>query len=294
MKEFDFYQPSDLEAALELLARYKGDAAVISGGTDMIISLDEGLAPKCVIDISGLDELRYIKETDNCLRIGSGVTHSSLGGSKAVKKHAYALSEACSDVGSWQIRNRGTIGGNLVTASPAGDTYPPLLVLEARLKLRSQKGERIVPIEDFCTGPKQTCLRPDEILMEIEIPKKPGTESSWMKMGKREKNALSIVSVSAAVKVSDGKVGFAKIALGSVGSTPFIAEESSSYLSGKVLSDEHIRSAAKIASTEAKPSHQVLHSARASPRYRRAMTEVMTKRALVQAVDRARSLGGGA
>lgn len=293
MKEFDFYQPSGLEAALELLACYKGDAAVISGGTDLIISLEGGLTPKCVIDINGLDELRYIRETDNCFRIGSGETHSSLGGSKVVQKHAYALSMACSDVGSWQIRNRGTIGGNLATASPAGDTYPPLMVLEARLKLRSQKGERIVPIEDFCTGPKQTCLRPDEILTEIEIPKKPGTESSWMKMGKREKNALSIVSVSVAVKISDGKFGFAKVALGSVGPTPFIAEESSLFLSGKVPSDENIRTAAKIAATEARPSDQVLHSARSSPRYRRAMTEVMTKRALVQAVDRARSLGGG-
>jgi len=290
MKSFEYFAPQNLKEGLEMLYRFKKDAAVISGGTDLVIALEEGLAPKYLIDLSHLDELRYIKETNNDLVIGALVNHSSIEKSEIIQKHAYALSRASSEVGTWQIRNLGTIGGNLVTASPAGDTYPPLLVLDAKLKLRSYVDERIIAVRDFCIGYKKTCLPPDEVIVEVQIPKIQGVESSWVKLGKRENNALSIVSASAAVKLNHDKFESVKIALGSVRPTPFLAERASSHLVHKDVNNENISIAAEIASTEAQP--RATGTKGVSPEYRIAMAKLMTKRALKEAVERARSKGG--
>ena len=287
MKAFEFFAPQNLEEALEMLHRFKKEAAVISGGTDLVIALEERLAPKYIIDLSHLDELRYIKDTENNISIGAMVTHSSIEKSETIRRYAYALSRASSEVGTWQIRNLGTIGGNLATASPAGDTYPPLLVLKAQLKLRNYVNERIIAVKDFCIDYKKTILAPDEIIVEVQIPKVRGMESSWVKLGKREHNALSIVSASTAIKLNHDKFELVKIALGSVRSTPFLAERASSYLVHKTISDENILMAAEIASTEVQP--RATGTKGVSPEYRKAMTKVLTKRALAEAVERVRS-----
>ncbi len=290
MKPFEYFSPQNLNDCLEMLYRFKKDAAVISGGTDLVIALEEGLAPNYIIDLRHLDELRYIKETNNDLLIGAVVNHSSIERSKIIQKHAYGLSKASSEVGTWQIRNLGTIGGNLVTASPAGDTYPPLLVLDAKLRLRSYVTERTIAVKDFCIGYKKTCLPPDQIIVEVEVPKIRGVESSWVKLGKRESNALSVVSASAAVKLNHNKFESVKIALGSVRPTPFLAEKASSYLVHKDANNENISIAAEIASTEAQP--RATGKKGVSPEYRIAMAGLLTKRALKEAVERARAKGG--
>lgn len=290
MKSFEYFAPQNLKEGLEMLYRFKKDAAVISGGTDLVLALEEGLAPKYIIDLSHLDELRYIKETNNDLLIGALVNHSSIERSAIIQKHASALSRASSEVGSWQIRNLGTIGGNLATASPAGDTYPPLLALDAKLKLRSYVNERIIAVKDFCIGYKKTSLAQDEIIVEVQIPKARGVESAWVKLGKRESNALSIVSAAAAVKLNQDKFESARIALGSVRPTPFLAERASSHLVHKDVNNENISIAAEIASTEAQP--RATGTKGVSPEYRIAMTKMLTERALKEAVERARSRGG--
>ena len=180
-----------------------------------------------------------------------------------------------------QVRNRGTIAGNICNAVPSADSAPPLLTLGAKLKLISQRGERIIKIEDFFTGPSQTALNNDEILQEIHIPHPPpNSQGVYLKLNPRRAMDLAIVGVAAVVTAQDGVCQDIRLALGAVAPTPTRARKAEATLRGKKLDDNIIEKAAQTAAGEARP----IDDHRASAEYRRDMVEVLVKRAIKQAI----------
>jgi len=163
-----YIQPRTLDEATQLLAQYGADARIINGGTDLLIEIERKIrAPKILIDISRVPGLDTIVEDGDYIRLGPSVTHNQVVGSELVRRLAYPLARACWEVGAPQIRNRGTIAGNLVTASPANDTIVPLWAMGAEVKLQSARGERIVPFSAFFQGVRKTALQPDELVSQV-------------------------------------------------------------------------------------------------------------------------------
>ncbi len=163
-----YIQPTSLTETLALLQQYSGKARLIAGGTDVLVELQRGVKPtQTLIDISVVHELRYIHEENGYLTLGALTTHNDILQSPLCWQYALPLVQACQQVGAPQIRTRATVAGNLLTASPANDTIPPLLALDAELILRSQSGERLIPLSQFYQGVRRTQLRSDEILCEI-------------------------------------------------------------------------------------------------------------------------------
>jgi xanthine dehydrogenase FAD-binding subunit len=200
MKQFEYYSPNTVAEACKLLNEYDSDAQILAGGTDVLIELRKpsSKTPKAIVDISRLNELRGILETDSDIIIKPLATHTELGFSPIIKKHAQLLHMAANVIGSPQIRNRGTVGGNIMNAAACADTVPPLIALGAKVKLQSWDGERSIPIEKFFFKPYQTGATHKEILTEIRFPKIPASvKSSFIKLGRR--NALSISRLSVAV-----------------------------------------------------------------------------------------------
>ena len=194
--DIQVFTPRTLEEALELLDKMGGRTKIIAGGTDLIIQMRHGLAPRRdLINIYGLRELRYIREEHGMVRIGALTTFSEVAASEPIQKHVPFLAEAANTIGSIQIMNKATIGGNLVNASPAADSLPPLYVLDASVKIVGRKGERTVSIERFYKGYKKMDIAPDEILAEIsfKIPDADG-RGLFFKHGLRLGDAISVVN----------------------------------------------------------------------------------------------------
>ncbi len=287
---FSYHKPSNLDEALELLDRL-GDAKIIAGGTDLLIDLRIGrYSPRNIIDINRVKELKYIVDEGEYIRIGALTRLQEIIESKVIKEKIPLLHEAVYQMASWQIRSRGTIGGNLCNASPAADTAPPLLVLEAKLKLVSIDGERIVDIRDFFKGPRETVLRHNELLKEIIVPVYHGYGYSYLKLGRRNSFTLSIVSVATMVRVEDGVFSDVRIALGSVAPTPVRAHSVEKYLKDRGVSMEVIREGVELVVNDISPITDV----RASAEYRRSMSIVLTYDSIVTSLKRIGiEVGGG-
>ena len=281
-----YYLPTDASAALRLLAEYGPDARLIAGGTDLLIELERGRRrATTLIDISRLPQTDHIVVGNGTLRLGARVTHSQAAATPAVAAHAFPLARACWEVGAPQIRNRGTIVGNLVTASPANDTITPLWALDARLTLTSVRGARELSFPEFFQGVRQTALAPDEMVTEVVVPLlPPRARGVFVKLGLRRAQAISLVNVAAIVELDertvDGapRVARARLALGAVAPTIVRAQEAEDLLRGAPLSDAMIEAAAEAAARAAQPIDDV----RASAEYRRQMVRVLTRRALRQ------------
>lgn len=289
MPRIEYHRPTELEQALELLSEHKEDCKIIAGGTDLIPAARQGrmLLPRRIhiIDISSIKELNYIIKDGALIRIGATARLSEIGMSAVVKEHLPVLADAASQMGSLQVRNLGTIGGNLCNASPAADTASPLLVLDARVNVRGIDRQRLVPLKGFFTGPGKTTLAPGEILAEVQIPlTKPAGSSCFIKLGRRNAFTLSIVSVATLVKVKDGIFDDIRIALGSVAPTPFRASKAEEHLIGEKVNEQVIDDGANVVASEVKPISDV----RAGAEYRRDMSLVLTKRAISLSVQRAR------
>lgn len=218
----EYHKPRKMEEAHDLLERFGEKAAILAGGTDLVISLRQGeKRPAAIIDISGIAELKRLEVTADGLHIGSVVTFADLSASAAAGEHAPALKEAVSEIGSPQIRNTGTIGGNIATASPAGDTLPALVAHEALVVLCAKTGERILPVREFL---EERNGRPvaGEIIKEIIIPVGPGSVTgSFAKLGRR--NALAIARLNAALVIKRSPAGVidrVNLVLGTLGKTP--------------------------------------------------------------------------
>lgn len=273
-----YYTPTSVEETLQLLAEHGPRARLIAGGTDLLLELERGMREAPVlIDISRVPGLDGITVDGETLRLGPLVTHNRLAASSVVRERAFPLSQAAWNVGAPAIRNRGTLGGNLVTASPAGDTIPPLVAMGATLVLRSVRGERLVPIREFYRGVRQVDLAPDEMLAEIRVPTAaPGERGIFLKLRLRQALAISLVNAAVIVRMERGTVTRARIALGSVAPTVIRACEAEGVLVGGPLTEERIAEAAALAAQAAVPIDDI----RAGAEYRREMARVLVRRAL--------------
>jgi CO/xanthine dehydrogenase FAD-binding subunit len=229
-----YVRPRSLDEALRARAEHP-DWLVLAGGTDVMVKAAQRPPPPGVIDVFGLGPLVGVDRTaDGALRIGAATTYARLLRSDLVRRHAPALAAAAREVGALQIQARGTIGGNVGTSSPVGDTLPVLLALDASVEVASRGGERTVPYEDFCTGYRATALGPDELIVAVRIPAAAAeARQFWRKVGTRRAQSISKVMFAAAARAADdGAVTNARIALGAVRERPIRARHAEAELIG--------------------------------------------------------------
>jgi len=239
MKPFTYHAPTTVDEAVAMLEQYQSSCAVVAGGTDVIIELNERhKTPAHVIAIDKLSELRYIKEEDGLVKIGALTTFDDLENNAYVQ----ALLETAVHVGSPQIRNLGTVGGNVVNASVAGDSPTTFLTYGAQVVLKSAKGERVMTIEDFNKGPGNCAIRPDELLTEIRFPALSGDEAvGYFKIGKRKSLAIVVLAVAIYIKrTSDNKVEDCRVVLGAVSKHPMRSPELEAFLKGRALTKQSL------------------------------------------------------
>ena len=233
---FIYERPASLAEAIGLRGMHR-DFYVLAGGTDLLVQWRTGVVDlPGVIDISTLGELKGITYAKDGVEIGALATHSEIASSDLVAKHLPVLAKACRTIGAIQIQNRGTIGGNIMNSSPAGDTLPVLLALDARFQARDLKKERWIAARDFFTGYRQTALRPDELLTKVKIPRSAAKETSrFYKVGARRAQAISKVVMCVRGKVSHGGIKDIAIALGSVAPTVIRAPGTEALLRGQAI-----------------------------------------------------------
>jgi carbon-monoxide dehydrogenase medium subunit len=286
LPKFEYHAPTSLPEALDLLAKYDGKGSVLAGGTDLLVSMKKReVLPEHLISLKGIAELKGIHDEKEGLKIGALVTLGEIEHSKMIQDKFRVLWDAAQVMASRQIRNLGTIGGNLCSAAPSADTAPPLIVLDASVEIISPNGKRKVLVENFFKGPGESDLRPSEILTQIMIPN-PLKKSSgaYFKLMRRAAMDLAQVGIAACLSFDSGKrtCTRARIALGAVGLTPIRALKAEQILLNKELNETVGKEAGKIAAQEANPRS----SLRASKEYRREMIEVLTKRAVLAAYSR--------
>jgi carbon-monoxide dehydrogenase medium subunit len=276
----EYYSPASLQKALEILAEEQGAARIVAGATDLLLELERGARKeiRALVDITriaGLDEIR-LDESD-VIHLGPLVTHNHCAGSALLRDRAYPLMRAAWKVGAPQIRNRGTVAGNLITASPANDTISPLMALDARVTLASTRGERVIPLREFYTGVRKTVMRPDEMLVDIAFPAmKANQRGTFLKLGQRRAQAISVVNVAVILTMEGETIVDAAITLGAVAPTIIHAEEAEKFLAGKSTDDSVFEEAARLAMEASRPIDDI----RGSAAYRREMVRVLTLRAL--------------
>ncbi|MEM0020582.1 MAG: xanthine dehydrogenase family protein subunit M [Fervidicoccaceae archaeon] len=283
LPSFEYTRADSLSVALDLLK--EGNWKLLAGGTDLLIDIKTGRqAPKKLLDISRINEIRYVRPNENIIRIGGGSRLQELLENIVIRERLPLLASAIREMASWQIRNVATIAGNLCNASPAADSAPPLLVHEAKVRLASTAGSRIVPLKDFFIGPRKTVMRDDEMLTEIEVPSLEGYSYWYYKLGRRNAFTLSVVSVAVALKIEDGKFSDVRIALGSVAPKPVRALSVEEELVERNADVSLAYRAAELVERDISPISDV----RASADYRMKVSKVLIKRALIESIKRSR------
>ncbi len=286
LPEFEYVKPASPQEATRLLLRRDGGARVFMGGTDVFIRMRDGaISPRVLIDLKylpGIAGIRYTRR--NGLSVGAAVNMNVLARHPVVVEHYPLLVEALNSVASYQLRTRATMGGNLCNASPAADTAPAALVLDAMLVLLGRRGERCVPANEFFLGPGKTALRAGEFLLRIEIPPLPkGAVGRYVKLGRNARGDLAIVGV-AALAYPDRKSASGyrfRIALASVAPTPIRALDAENILSASPFTPGVIDSAAVAAMGAAKP----ISDLRSSAEYRKEMVKVLTRRSITELIQ---------
>jgi len=283
LPDFDYYAPDSIGEACQLLAQFGAKAKLISGGTDVLVKMkNELLAPEVLVSIKNLEELKKIEYVaGKGIVIGARAKHNDLVFSELLAKKYPSIPGAAKQMAHNQIRNSGTIGGNIVNAVPSADLPPILIALSATVNIAGTKGSRSLALEDVFTGPNTTCLAPDEIITEVIIPDGKMTGSTYMKFGLRAAGALAVAGVASAVCIENGVIKDARIVMSAVGPTPMRAKKAEGFLKGKKVSDDLLAEAGKIAAEECKP----IDDYRASAEYRRNLVSVFTKRSLRKAID---------
>jgi carbon-monoxide dehydrogenase medium subunit len=274
-----YHAPHTLDQALQLLANHQNEARLIAGGTDLVIEMERGLrTPNVIIDISRIPGLDTIGQDEaKKIHLGPLVTHNQVVASDLCIQRAFPLAKACWEVGAPQIRNRGTVAGNLVTASPANDTITPLWAMGASLTLQSMRGSRTLPFTEFFRGVRQTALAPDEMVVDIIFPAMENYQvGTFLKLGLRRAQAIAVVNVAVVLTMLADTVTQARIALGSVAPTIVRAEEAERFLTGKVLTSDVCAHAAELAAQTIAPISDI----RGSAEYRRYMAATLTRHAL--------------
>jgi CO/xanthine dehydrogenase FAD-binding subunit len=282
--QFGYERPASLEELRILLADQAGiTPRYLAGGTDLVVAMRAGkVAPELVVDLKGLPGLSGIDVKEGKVRIGSLTTIHSLEISELIRGRLTTLFEAAGRLGSWQVRNRGTVGGNLANGAPTADTAAPLLALDAEILTWSPGESRRIPAASFWLGPGKTALGPGEMLTRVEIPLKQGTSSAYTKLGPRKAMDIAIACAAVVLKLDRGVVQEARIALGGAGPTPIRALSAENYLTGQPVGPENISRAGKMAADDSNPRT----SSRASREYRLAVIPVLVERTIRVALER--------
>ena len=282
--EFEYLSPQSVQEACALLMQHGDKAKVLAGGSDVLVKMKDGLiAPAYLVSLKKLDSLKEIRyEKGKGVVIGARATHNELMSNNLLQEKYRSVCEAAHTMAADQIRNIGTVGGNLVNAVPSADLPPILIALDAQARIVGPSRERTVTLEDFFLGPGKTMLENGEILAEIIIPDQPTTGSNYIKFGLRRAGALAVVGVASSVTVSDGTCQDVRIVLGAVAPTPIRAPRAENVLRSKKISPELINEAGKIAAEESKPINDI----RGSIEYRRNLVDVLTRRSLKAAIEK--------
>jgi CO/xanthine dehydrogenase FAD-binding subunit len=270
-----YFRPRTLEEALEILAQRGHEVRAVAGGTDILVQAKDGRPERAALfDLTAVRELKGIEDRGEHVYLGATATHSEMIASPLLRRWVPALPEACAVIGGPQIRNRGTLGGNLANASPAADCVPPLYAADAVVELVSISARREVPIDEFFTGPRRSVLEQDELILGVRVPKRTGVRAAFLRLGQRQAQAISKVSIAAAMTFKDGRPDWARVAFGAVAPTVIRAREAE-----KALLDggpAGLRAAAEAACAEVHP----IGDLRSTLDYRRAMAGVLLERAV--------------
>ena len=289
MKAFELVVARDCAHALALLAEHSPSVRVLAGGTDLLVELKSASqVPRVLVDISRAADMKGIAVTDQGLCIGALVTHTQIMRSPLIREMFPALADAAHTIGAVQTRNMATLGGNLATCVPSMDSGPTLVALDALVAIAGAGGRRQLPLIEFFVGPRKTMLQPEELLLEIIIPRENlGKPADFVKFGLRKGQALALVNAAASLWMDwERNVCVApRIALGAVAPTVIRASAAEAYLEGRALTPEVVEEAARIAVGEARP----ISDFRASADYRRELIAVLTRRALANAYARAKA-----
>ena len=287
LKPFEYFEPNTVKETIDILSMYGGKAKVLAGGTDLLVEMKRGkIGPQYIIYIKNIPELDYIKYSqEEGLRIGALTTHATIADSHIIRDRFELLATACKKVGTPQVRNVGTIGGNICQGGPSQDTIPSLLVLNAKLKLLGPHGERVVPVDKFFIGPFRTAIDGAELLTEIQIPALPSQSGGCYRwITKRTTADETLVGVAVLI-VADSTEGICKdirIGLCSVAPTPFRAKRAEELLRGKNFEQKLLEEVVNVVDDEATP--------RSRENYRRKMAKVLTKRAIEEVWQRINNL----
>jgi len=286
LPEIAYHRPPDLAGLLNLLAKVDGDLKIVAGCTDFIPAMRSGnwgfADGLNVIDIKGVRELAGIRLEGDRLVIGAGTRLVDVAQSEEVRENAPVLSEAVAQMASPQVRNIATIGGNLSMASPAADTAPPLLCLDAEVTVRGPETQETVPLTRFFLGPGTTRMKPREVLTEIRFPiLKKNEAAQRVRLGLRTAFVCSIISVAARVRWDGKTITDARIAMGAVAPTPIRVTGAETFLVGTDGSETALAEAAAKAAAEITP----ISDLRASAEYRKAMAETLTRRMLTRCIQ---------
>jgi len=282
LPKFEHAQAKTVAEACSLISKYKDQGKLIAGGTDLLVYMKRRkMAPKYLIDIKPIPGINYIRCDAEGLRIGTLATIHGIETSPVVRDKFPLLASTAHELGTPNVRNAGTIGGNLCNASPSADMAPSLIGLEAKVKISSAAGERTMALEDFFTGPGQTALQEGEMLTEIQVPNaSPHTNGVYLKLPARTAVDIASVGVSVVLTMDSDIISNARIVLGAVAPTPIRVHEAEDVLRGKAIEDQLIEQASQIAAEESRPISDI----RSSAYYRKEMTRTLTRRAINQAV----------
>lgn len=288
MQNFDYVAAQSVGEVVDLLAQNGKQIRILSGGTDLLVQLREGRKrAQLVIDIKRIPEANALTvEPDGGLLIGAAAACQRICTELHARGIYPGLVDAFSLIGGTQIQGRATVGGNLCNGSPAADSIPALIVHAAVAIIAGVGGNRELPVEQFCTAPGQTTLRPDEFLVAIRVPAAPPNFGAhYLRFIPRNEMDIAVVGAGAAVTLDEGRQQFvsARVALGAVAPTPLFVAEAGEFLAGKAVSAENILEAARLAQAAVRP----ISDMRGTAEQRRHLTMVLARRALNEAVRRA-------
>lgn len=288
LPKFDYHEPRSVDEATRLLDEIGNEASVLAGGTDLLVNMKMGKsAPKHVVSLSRIEDLKGVKMDQGALTLGACVTAGELKDQEQIKSEFNGLCQSAGSLGSPLIRNLATVGGNIVTARPAADLPPTLMAYGASVVLKKEKGERIIPLEEFFKGPGQTVIEPEEILCAVVLNEPPPySGGGYVKLGVRKALEISLVNVAAFMVLDgpNGPIKESRIVLGSVAPLPMRSPSAEAVLIGERPDDALFERAGNAASKDAKP----IDDFRGSAEYRREMVKVLTRRALKLAYEEAR------
>ena len=286
MHQFEYVAPSKLADATALMAKHAGSARMLAGGTDLLIFMRVGRrTPDVVIDAKKIPELTQLEVASDQLTIGASVTCREIWENAEIAAKFPALIDATTLIGGVQIQGRASIGGNLCNAAPSADTVPAIIAYGATAHVANNSGTRDLPVEEICTGPGQTSLAADEILVNITVPMPPASAGAkFLRFIPRNEMDIAVANVGSYVELDGNNIKSARVAIGAVAPTPLFVEAAGNSLVGKTISDEAIATAAAIAREAASP----INDMRGTVEHRKQLVEVLTRRTLNGAIARAK------